>query len=175
MPLPQPWKRRPSGTCTRAGLFRASHRRREETGCFLLPVCGRPHRRPARFCVLPGARDKKKPLRKGGAHAAVRHHQLFADFFEELFLEDVFLEEDFFAVLFFLEELFFTADFFLEDVFYTADFFLEEDFFTAVFFLEEDFFTAVFFLEWPDLARAFLAAAASASVPLVTTCSGVGR
>ena len=101
-------------------------------------------------------------------------------FFEELLLEEldfvVVLELVFFAATF-LEELVFLTAVFRLDVFF-GDFtdFLEELFLVEVTFLElldEAFFSLD--LEWPDLASAFLAAAASASVPLTTTCLGVGR
>ena len=98
---------------------------------------------------------------------------------EEVFLEEVFffVEDDVFFAVLFLEEPDFLAATFLEDFFEElTDDFLDELFFEETAFfddLEDDFFTLD--LPWPDLARAFLAAAASASVPLVTTCLGVGR
>ena len=120
---------------------------------------------------------KKKATRRGIACRTWYRNAasyFVVDLLDVFLLDVVFLEE---AEVFFLleEEVFFTAVVFFFDELFTDCFLLEELFFT-VFFLDDDvFLTALFDFAWPDLASALRAAAASASVPLVTTCLGVGR
>lgn len=156
-----------------------------------MPSIGEPRKAllpcaPSKTLCIPRSAVKKRrggpepqpraPPAPSSKHVSERRH-----FFEERLLEEldfvVFLELVFFAATF-LEELVFLTVAFRLDVFFFDDFtdFLDELFLVEVTFLElldEDFFSLD--LEWPDLASAFLAAAASASVPLETTCLGVGR
>ena len=132
----------------------------------------RMNREPVEYmCCAPPARIWERPCRKAYFEVLFLPDELVV-FFDDVFDDEVFLTEVFFA-----EAVFFTAVF-LPDVFFFDDAtdFLDELFLVEVTFLEllEELFVTLL-LERPDLESALRAAAASASVPLVTTCLGVGR